>query len=81
VPFWQKKNWGRFGKIIFILKNNGGLFGLKKNGGILVKKKPGRFDMYSIFVTQSQYDHRRNYTRSPDCTYCIENKLLILKLC
>jgi hypothetical protein len=43
VPFWQKKNWGRFGKIIFILKNNGGLFGLKKNGGILVKKKNGAF--------------------------------------
>jgi hypothetical protein len=29
----KKKNWGRFGKIIFILKNNGGLFGLKKKWG------------------------------------------------
>ena len=31
------KKWGRFGKITFILKNSGGVFGKKKTGGVLVK--------------------------------------------
>jgi hypothetical protein len=54
---WVEKNWGRFGKITFILKNSGGVLTYARQLGLYVKTTRTVLLFYNI----DQYLYVYNY--------------------